>query len=64
MRLERQGLASRALQHEIDHLNGIVFLQRMSALKRDLIRRKIRRLVKAGEWGPVTPGPGSRVLAQ
>jgi peptide deformylase len=43
-------LLARALQHEIDHLNGILFLSHLSVLKRDLIRRKIRRLQKAGEW--------------
>ena len=43
-------LLARALQHEIDHLNGVLFLSRISMLKRDLIRRKIRKLVKAGEW--------------
>ncbi|MBK5295175.1 MAG: peptide deformylase [Acidobacteriia bacterium] len=43
-------LLARALQHEIDHLNGILFLKHLSMLKRDLIRRKIRKLVKAGEW--------------
>lgn len=43
-------LLARAFQHEIDHLNGILFLQHLSALKRDLIRRKIRKLQKAGEW--------------
>jgi len=57
IRLEAEGLLSRALQHEIDHLNGILFVRHMSALKRDLIRRKIRKLIKAGEWGPVVPGP-------
>jgi peptide deformylase len=43
-------LLARALQHEIDHLNGVLFLSHLSGLKRDLIRRKIRRLQKAGEW--------------
>jgi peptide deformylase len=43
-------LLARALQHEIDHLNGILFLQHLSPLKRDLIKRKIRKLTKAGEW--------------
>jgi peptide deformylase len=43
-------LLARALQHEIDHLNGVLFLSHLSLLKRDLIRRKIRRLQKAGEW--------------
>ena len=43
-------LLARALQHEIDHLNGVLFLKHLSPLKRDLIRRKISKLVKAGEW--------------
>ena len=43
-------LLARAFQHEIDHLNGILFLKHLSPLKRDLIRRKISKLVKAGEW--------------
>lgn len=48
--LEGDELLARAFQHEIDHLNGILFIKHISALKRDLIRRKIRKLVKAGEW--------------
>jgi peptide deformylase len=51
--LQCDGLLSHALQHEIDHLNGILFLQRMSSLKRELIRRKIRKMLHAGDWGPV-----------
>ncbi len=43
-------LVARALLHETDHLNGRLFISHISALKRDLIRRKIRRLAKAGEW--------------
>jgi peptide deformylase len=43
-------LLARALEHEIDHLNGILFLSHLSALKRDMIRRKIKKLQKAGEW--------------
>ncbi len=43
-------LLARAFQHETDHLNGRLFLSHLSALKRDLIRRKIRKLRKAGEW--------------
>ncbi len=45
-----EDLLARALQHEIDHLNGILFLSHLSALKRDLIKRKIKKLQKAGEW--------------
>jgi peptide deformylase len=48
--LTGEDLLSRAMQHEIDHLNGILFLSHLSALKRDLIKRKIRKLQKAGEW--------------
>ena len=44
------GLLARALCHEIDHLDGVPFINRMSALKRDLIKRKIRKLQKSGEW--------------
>ena len=47
---EREELVSRAIQHELDHLNGILFLSHLSPLKRDLIRRKIRKLAKAGDW--------------
>ena len=43
-------LLARAMQHEIDHLNGILFIKHVSTLKRDLIRRKIRKMQKAGEW--------------
>jgi peptide deformylase len=45
-----EGLLARAFCHEIDHLNGILFLQHLSMLKRDLIRRRIRKLRKTGEW--------------
>jgi peptide deformylase len=48
--LAGNGLLARAFQHEIDHLNGILFIQRMSSLKRELIRRKIRRMLHAGDW--------------
>ena len=45
-----EGLLARAFCHEIDHLKGILFLTHLSMLKRDLIKRKIRKLKKAGEW--------------
>jgi peptide deformylase len=48
--LEGEELLARAFQHEIDHLNGILFLSHLSTLKRDMIRRKIRKLQKSGEW--------------
>ena len=43
-------LLARALLHETDHLHGRLFISHISALKRDLIKRKIRKLAKAGEW--------------
>ncbi|MGC1361937.1 MAG: peptide deformylase [Silvibacterium sp.] len=48
--IEGEELLSRAFQHEIDHLDGILFFRRVSALKRDLILRKIRKMQRAGEW--------------
>jgi peptide deformylase len=48
--VEGTELLARAIQHEIDHLDGILFIFRLSRLKRDLQLRKIRRLQRAGEW--------------
>jgi peptide deformylase len=45
-----EDLLARAIQHEIDHLNGVLFISHLSMLKRDLIKRRIRKLVKSGEW--------------
>jgi len=45
-----EDLLARAFCHEIDHLNGILFLQHLSMLKRDLIKRKIKKMRKQGEW--------------
>jgi peptide deformylase len=45
-----EGLLARALCHEVDHLNGTLFIQHLSLLKRDSIKRKVRRLMKAGQW--------------
>jgi peptide deformylase len=45
-----EGLLARAFCHEIDHLHGTLFIMHLSMLKRDLIKRKIRKLKKAGEW--------------
>ena len=49
---ERDGedLLSRCFQHEIDHVDGMLFIFRMSALKRDLNLRKIRKMQRDGEW--------------
>lgn len=43
-------LLARALIHETDHLNGKLYISHISALKRDMIKRKVRKLVKLGEW--------------
>ena len=48
--MDGEELLARAFQHEIDHLDGIVFLFRMSALKRSLNLRKIRKMQNEGTW--------------
>jgi peptide deformylase len=50
--IEGKGLLARAFCHEMDHLNGVFFLDHLSFLKRDMIKRKIRKLMKQGEWEP------------
>ncbi len=45
-----EGLLARAFLHETDHVNGKLYISHISALKRDLMKRKIRKLVRAGEW--------------
>jgi peptide deformylase len=45
-----EDLLARAFLHETDHLNGKLYITHVSALKRDLIRRKVRKMIKAGEW--------------
>jgi peptide deformylase len=47
---EGTGLLARAFQHEIDHLDGTLFVDRLRGIKRDMIVRKIRKLSKAGKW--------------
>ena len=49
-RLEGTGLLARALQHEVDHLNSCLFVDRLRGISRDLILRKIKKLSKAGKW--------------
>lgn len=48
--LDLNGLAARCVLHETDHCDGIVFLDRMTPLKRELAKRKIKRLQSTGEW--------------
>ena len=44
------GLLARAFQHEMDHLDGTLFVDRLRGIKRDMILRKIRKLSRAGKW--------------
>jgi peptide deformylase len=48
--LEVTELAARCISHEVDHLDGKLYIFRVSPIKRDLIERKIKKLIKAGEW--------------
>ena len=50
-RIEAEGLLARAMQHEIEHLEGRTFLQNVSSLKRELVKRQIKKRIKAGDWG-------------
>ena len=48
--IEGTGLLARALQHEVDHLNSCLFVDRLRGISRDLILRKIKKMTKAGKW--------------
>ena len=48
--VEGTGLLARALQHEMDHLNACLFVDRLRGIARDLILRKVKKLSKAGKW--------------
>ncbi len=48
--VEGEELLARALLHEIDHLDGVLFIDRISRLKRELVLRKIKKMQKNGEW--------------
>lgn len=48
--VEGDELLARALQHEIDHLHGVLFIERLSRLKREIVLRRIKKLQKNGEW--------------
>lgn len=50
IRYDADDLLARCFCHEIDHLDGILFVDRLSPLKRTLIRNKIKKLAKAGDW--------------
>jgi peptide deformylase len=50
MHFDASDLLARCFSHEIDHLDGLLFIDRLSPLKKTLIRNKIKKLAKAGEW--------------
>ena len=47
---EGTGLLARAFQHEMDHLDGMLFVDRLRGIKRDLIVKRIRKLTRSGKW--------------
>ena len=50
VQIEGVGLLARAFQHEMDHLDGTLFVDRLRGIKRDLIVRRIKKLNRAGKW--------------
>jgi peptide deformylase len=50
IRIEAEGLLARCFSHEIDHLNGVLFIDHLSSVKKNLVRNKIKKLAKAGQW--------------
>jgi len=50
IRIEAEGLLARCFSHEIDHLNGILFVDHLSSVKKNLVRNKIKKLAKTGQW--------------
>jgi peptide deformylase len=54
--VEGEGLLARVMLHEIEHLDGFTFLRNISAMRREMVKRRIRKLMKAGDWvAAVTP---------
>ena len=50
LNFQAENFLARIICHECDHLDGVLFLQHISALKRNIIKRKIQKLKKRGEW--------------
>jgi peptide deformylase len=62
LRIEAEGLLAVALQHEIDHLDGKLFIDRISRLKRDLYKRKVKKLQREGRFDDVAAnGPSVHI---
>jgi len=55
MRIEGEGLLAVALQHEIDHLDGKLFIDRISRLKRELYTRRLKKRLRSGKTLPESP---------
>lgn len=53
--VEGEGLMARAICHEVDHLNGVLFIDRLTGFKKDRVRKQVRRSVDSGEWSEVYP---------
>jgi peptide deformylase len=49
-KLEYEGFTARAIQHEIDHLEGILIIDRISSLKKQMVKKDIKRMKKNGQW--------------
>lgn len=54
--VEGEGLLARAMLHEIEHLDGQTFLRNVSSLRRELVKRQIRRRMKSGDWVAAVAG--------
>ena len=50
VQLDAEGLTARVFQHEIDHLDGSLFVDRLQGIRRDLIVRRVRKLRRTGKW--------------
>ncbi len=55
VRVEGEGLLAVALQHEIDHINGKLFIDRISRLKRELYTKKLKKMLRTGKTQPESP---------
>ena len=55
VRIETEGLLAVALQHEIDHLDGKLFIDRISRLKRELYTRRLKKMLRTGKAQPESP---------
>lgn len=55
--VEAEGLLATCLQHEIDHINGVLFIDHLSKLKRDMVVKKFKKLAKQGETAKPAPNP-------